>query len=495
MKDCVIGIDIGTSGCKLLALDAKGEILAVDTQSYPLYHPHEGWSEQQPEDWWQGVTRGLPHVLGALAGARVAGVSFSGQMHGMVALDAAGHVVCRAPLWNDQRTQAQCDEITAVAGGVEAMLACTNNVMLTGCTGGKILWLRQSDPACFARIARILNPKDYVRFCLTGEAYTEVSDASGTGFFDVRQRAWSHSLLARVGLSAELFAPVVESTARTGAVCAAASAATGLPVGTPVYGGGGDAVLSTVAMGLDSPRKVGVTLGTSGVVSMSLPHFVPNPGGRFQIYCGNGPGRWMVYGSSNSAAGSYQWFCDTLAGGASYAALEEAACAVAPGSDGLTFLPYLTGERFPHFDAQAKGGFIGLDARMGLGHFARAVMEGVCWSQKQIFDEVAALLPDAQTEEIVLTGGGAKSALWRQILADVLELPVRTVYGGAHGGAFGAALVAGVGAGLFADLEEAMCLAKPQTEALPNPRHRDIYRAGYKKYAGMYPALRWSFTK
>jgi len=494
MRRCVIGIDVGTSACKLLALDENGAILATDTQRYPLYHPREGWSEQEPEDWWQAVVRGMPSLVRAVAGIPVAGVSLSGQMHGMVALDADRSVLCRAPLWNDQRTQAQCDEITALAGGLEELVRQTNNQMLTGCTGGKILWLRQTDPARFARVAYILNPKDYVRFRLTGALYTDVSDASGTGFFDVRQRRWAGPVLRAAGVGEGLFAQVAESVEQTGAVTAEAAGITGLPAGAPVFGGGGDAVISTVAMGMRSPKTVGLTLGTSAVVSRGLPSFAENPGGRFQIYCGCAPETWTAYCATNSAGGCYRWLRDTLGGSLDFATLDRLAGATPPGSDGLLFLPYLAGERFPHFDARARGGFIGLDARMGLGHLARAVLEGVCYSIKQMYMEIDALLPGEPVTEITLTGGGARSALWRQMLADVLGLPVRTTYGGEHGGAFGAALLAGVGSGMFSDIGCAMAFARPETEERPEEGLRNVYAESFAKYARMYPALRWSFA-
>ncbi|MCI8624447.1 MAG: xylulokinase [Provencibacterium sp.] len=491
--NCVIGIDVGTSGCKVIAVAADGRILSESTETYPLYQPQPGWTEQEPDDWWEGAVRGLRTVTAGLGGATIVGVSFSGQMHGMVALDKEKRPVRRAILWNDQRTQKQCDQITEAAGGLPGLLTYTNNMMLTGYTGGKILWMKENEPENYEKTETVILPKDYIRYRLTGELVTEVSDASGTGLYDVKNRCWAKGLIEKVGLHESLFPACVESTEQTGCVAEAAAAETGIPAGVPVYGGGGDAVISTTGMGLAVPGRVGVTLGTSGVVASGLPGYADNPEGRLQLFCGNAPGRWMAFGCTLAAAGSYQWFHDALGGGDSFRDLDRLAGEVPAGSGGLLYLPYLTGERCPLFDPEAKGAFLGLSSVMGKGHFARAVLEGVCFSLKHVYDRIADASPTIVSNEIVVAGGGAKSPLWRQMLADIFQLPVRTVYGSALGGSFGAALVAGAGCGLWQDLEEAMKLAKPDGETLPIPENAGVYRAQYEKYLQMYPALKWSF--
>lgn len=493
MNRYVIGIDIGTSGCKTIAVDAGGNIPASHTAEYPLYQPRAGWNEQDPADWWEAVQKSVRKVVSELGGAEIAGVSFSGQMHGMVALDASDRVIRRAILWNDQRTTAQCDEITAAAGGPEGLLAHTNNMMLTGYTGGKILWMKQNEPENYERTQTVLNPKDYIRFLMTGSRETEVSDASGTGLFHVKKRTWALDLIDLIGLRRSIFPNCVESTEQTGTITAAASALTGIPAGTPVFAGGGDAVISTTGLGLIKPGRAGVTIGTSGVVAVGLPDYADNPGGALQLFCSNAPGRWMAFACTLSAAGSYQWFRDALGGGEDFRALDAGAEQVPPGCDGLLFLPYLTGERCPVFDPGATGAFLGITSLMRKPHFARAVMEGVCYALKQVYDVIVRASPAIDTGEVAIAGGGAKSPLWRQMTADIFGLPVKTVHGSAEGGAFGAALVAGAGAGLWSSLDEAMSMARPQSETLPSPANAGVYAKQYAKYVRMYDALKWSY--
>ncbi|HWQ58326.1 MAG TPA: FGGY family carbohydrate kinase, partial [Clostridia bacterium] len=294
--NCTIGIDVGTSGCKAVLVDESTDIVASATRGYELIMPRPGWTEQRPEDWWNAAVECLKELSGALGGRRLAGIGLSGQMHGMVALDMDGRPVRPAILWNDQRTQTQCDEIVAAAGGLDALLAYTSNPMLTGFTAGKILWLKQNEPEHYAKTRRIVNPKDYIRLRLCGTLATDESDASGFGLFDVKERRWAYELIRKAGLDADMFPDVAESVAVTGEVSAAAAAATGIPAGTPVFGGGGDAVISTVGMGLALPGRVGVTLGTSGVVATGLEHYRTNPEGRLQLCCNVLPGAWHIFG-------------------------------------------------------------------------------------------------------------------------------------------------------------------------------------------------------
>ena len=503
---CIIGIDVGTSGVKVLAIDENAAILASTIEEYPLYTPQAGWTEQEPEDWWQATAKCLRQITSQLAGRPIAAIGLSGQMHGMVALDKDNQVVRRAILWNDQRTGRQCEEITAIAGGLDGLLTYTNNQMLTGFTGGKILWMKETEPANYARTVRIINPKDYIRYRLSGVFLTEVSDASGTGFFDVKNRKWSTALLDRLGIDPALFAQVVESTDEAGRISAEAAAFTGLPEGTVISGGGGDAVISTTGLGLIKPGRIGVTLGTSGVVAMGLPGFMANPGGKLQVSCNNAPGTWHAMGVTLAAAGSYQWFRNTFAqyemqqakavGKSAFYLLDQAAKTTPPGAEGLIFLPYLTGERCPVNDPDARGAFLGITSIHELGHFTRAVMEGVAYSLRQVYDLITSVNPGlVESGEVILAGGGAVSPIWRQIFADVFNLPVRTVYGSAEGGSFGAALVAGVTGGVWESLADTVPLIKPESETVPNPANVPVYEKSYAKYVKMYDALKWSFDK
>ncbi|MDF1493803.1 xylulokinase [Caproiciproducens sp. CPB-2] len=496
---CMLGIDVGTSGCKILALDECGTILGSVVEEYPCYAPQEGWSEQDPEDWWKGVVSGLRKAAPLLKGKTVAAVGLSGQMHGMVALDHKNRVVRRAILWNDQRTGAQCEEITKLAGGPDALLAATNNQMLTGYTGGKILWMKEKEPENYGKTVRAINPKDYIRLKLTGEIKTDVSDASGTGFFCVRERGWAVSLIRKVGLDPDLFPEAVESTAVSGYVTKEAAELTGLPEGTPIGGGGGDAVISTTGLGLAKSGRIGVTVGTSGVVAMSLGSFLENPKGVLQVFCGNEPGSFSAMGVTLAAAGSYQWFRNALGqyemqkaaaeGKSAFALLDAEAACVPPCCEGMFFLPYLSGERAPLNDPAAKGAFLGVTSRHGKGHFARSVLEGVAFSLRQVYGMIGA----EGSSEIVIAGGGAVSPLWRQIFADVFGLPVRTVYGSAEGGSFGAALAAGVTAGVWGSLEETVPLIRPESVTMPIAENVPLYAEHYAKYTKFYEALKWSF--
>jgi len=502
-KRCVLGIDLGTSGCKILALDEEGKILKSVVEEYPCYAPQEGWSEQDPADWWNGVTTGLKKITASLDGLTICAVGFSGQMHGMVALDENKQVVRRAILWNDQRTNKQCNEITEAVGGLDALLSVTNNRMLTGYTGGKILWMKENEPENYAKTKLILNPKDYIRFKLSGEIATDVSDASGTGLYNVEKREWAQDLIAKAGLETSFFPKAVESTEMVGRVTKEAAELTGITEGTIVAGGGGDAVISTTGLGLVKAGRIGITLGTSGVVAMGLSSFMPNPEGMLQVFCGNSPGTYSAMGVTLAAAGSYQWFrnalgdheieCAKTKGVSAFRLLDDEAAATLPCADGLIFLPYLTGERAPINDPDAKGAFLGITSRHGKGHFARAVMEGVAFSLKQVYDLIMSVNKNISSEEIVLAGGGAGSTLWRQIFADIFNLPVHTVYGSAEGGSFGAALAAGVTAGIWQSLEDTVALIKPESKTEPIAKNVPIYESQYQKYVKFYDALKWSY--
>lgn len=495
----LIGLDVGTSGAKCIMIDETGRVVASSTQEYPLYTPRPGWAEQDPEDWWQGVVRGLRAIIASanVDPADIAGLSYSGQMHGLVALDAHNAVIRPAILWCDQRTQAQCDWITERAGGLEGLLSYTNNRMLTGYTGGKILWLRDEEPDNFARMKRFVCPKDYIRYRMTGELMIDVSDASGTGFFDTKNRRWSDELIDIAGLPRSIFPEAVESTTPAGRVTREVAQLTGLSEGLICYAGGGDAVIQAVGSGLVKPGVLGVVIGTSGNVTMGLDHYEDNPHGDLQMFCGNEPGLWTDFGCTLSAGGSYRWYRDTLCEAAVrdaregalnvYDIMGEQAETSVPGSNGVVYTPYLAGERCPYPDPNCRGSFYGLSLSTTRGDMTRAVMEGVTYSLNQLVEIFGGM---TKIEKVYTSGGGAASALWRQMQADIFDLPVYTMSAASEGGAYGAVLVAGVGAGLWKDLNEAVRVIRPETEALPNAENQSGYRRSYEIYKRIYPALK-----
>ena len=495
----LIGLDVGTSGAKCIMIDETGKVVASSTQEYPLHTPRPGWAEQDPEDWWQGVVKGLKVILekAKVDPADILGLSYSGQMHGLVALDAENRVIRPSILWCDQRTQKQCDWITERAGGLDALLKLTNNRMLTGYTGGKILWLRDEEPDNFARMKLFVCPKDYIRFRMTGELMIDVSDASGTGFFDTRNRVWSDELIRIAGLDKSIFPKAVESTELAGRVTREAAELTGLPEGLNCYAGGGDAVIQAVGSGLVKPGILGVVIGTSGNVTMGLDHYEDNPHGDLQMFCGNEPGLWTDFGCTLTAGGSYRWYRDELCEGAVREAKEtgknvydimgKQAESSVPGANGVVFTPYLTGERCPYPDPNCRGSFYGISLSTTRGDITRSVMEGVTYSLNQLVEIFGSMV---KNEKIYTSGGGAASALWRQMQADIFDLPVYTMSAASEGGAYGAVLVAGVGAGLWKNLTEAVQVIKPETEALPNPDNQPGYRKSYEIYKKIYPALK-----
>lgn len=503
-KQYVIGIDIGTSGCKTLIIDHQGRIAAKALGEYPLSTPHPGWSEQEPEHWWQAVETTLGMALEDFEHPEaIKGIGLSGQMHGLVALDNEGEVLRPAILWNDQRTGKQCQEIHDAVGGVEGLLKLTNNQMLPGYTGGKILWVRENEPHLYEKFQVILNPKDYIRYRLTGELATEVSDASGTGLFDVRKREWCYPLLGRLHIPKEWVPRCYESPEISGQLMGELASELGLSKGLPVAGGGGDAVVQTTGTGLVKPGIVGTTIGTAGVVAMALDSCKDNPGGKLQVFCNNMPDKWHTMGVTLAAGGSLRWVRDTFGASESdvarwigkdvYELLGREASRAKPGSEGLFFLPYLIGERCPYPDPHARGGFVGLTLRHDRQEILRSVFEGVIYSLR----DVAELIRDMgyAITQVRTSGGGALSPLWRQIHADVFGSEVITVSGSSEGGAYGAALVAGAGVGLWRDVEEAVKVLEAETKDDHIRENTELYDRLFSIYHDLYGALKGSFDR
>jgi xylulokinase len=499
----LLGLDISTTGAKALLIDERGRVVASATTEYPLSTPRPLWSEQSPADWWQGACASITAALkqAGLSGDDVSGVGLTGQMHGLVLMDKGGQVLRPAILWNDQRTGPQCAEITDRVGGLGRLLELTGNPVLPGFTAPKILWVQQNEPTVYERVAHILLPKDYARYCLTGEYATEVSDASGTSLLDVARRRWSEAMLDAVEVRAEWLPRCEESPVVSGAISPAAAQATGLRPGTPVVGGGGDQAAQAIGTGVVRPGVISVTSGTSGVVFAYSETFAAEPQGRLHAFCHAVPGKWHLMGVMLSAGGSFRWLRDTLGepesatarltGDDPYDLLTREAARAPVGSEGLLFLPYLTGERTPYPDPQARGAFIGLTVRHAKSHMIRCVLEGVSFGLRDSLELIKGLgVPIGQVRA---SGGGARSPLWRQIQADVFgtELVLVNI---AEGAAYGAALLAGVGAGLFSSVAEAVeCTVCVTDHTPPISENVRQYEALYSVYRSLYPALKSTF--
>jgi xylulokinase len=494
----VAGIDVGTSGVKCIIIDESGKVLSSCTENYPLYTPQAGWSEQKPEEWWEATRKAMKDAVAksGVDSKAVVGLGFSGQMHGLVMLDKQDNVIRPAILWNDQRTEAECTEIIRAAGGLDGLLGYTNNTMLTGFTGGKILWVKKNEPANYAKMDSFLMPKDYIRFRLTGEKATEVSDASGTGLFDVEKRKWSDPLIELLGYPKSIFPKCYESDEVAGRITARAAQETGLAEGMPVYAGGGDAVIQTTGMGIVKEGTIGIIIGTSGIVSMSLDSFGKNEGGKLQFFCNNDKNKWQAFGCQLSSGGSLEWFKNAMyEEEVSMKQIDRQAIASPAGAKNLLFLPYLTGERCPHPDPYAKGVFFGLTLLHNKGDMARAVMEGVTFGLREMFELILKSNPKLKPREVISSGGGSRSPLWRQIQADIFDLPVKTLTGAAEGGAYGAAIVAGVGAGIWENIEKAAEVLKVETTTEPIKENAAVYRRLFGIYQELYEDLKERFVE
>ncbi len=499
----LLGIDIGTSGTKTLLCDDHGRIRATATVEYPCSHPKPLWSEQNPADWWRASVESVRQVLvrAKVKGRDVSGIGLSGQMHGAVMLDRSGRPLRPAILWNDQRTGAECAEITAKVGA-RRLIRLVSNPALTGFTAPKILWVRRHEPRLYERTRRVLLPKDYVRYRMSGVFATEVSDASGTLLLDVRKRRWCRPLLSTLEIDPVLLPECFESDEVSSTLSAAAAAEMGLAPGTPIVGGGGDQAAGALGNGIVRPGVISATLGTSGVVFAYADRVQTDALGRVHTFCHAVRGKWHVMGVMLSAGGAFQWYRNQLAeaeraearvtGVDPYDVLTREAAAAPAGAEGLFFLPYLTGERTPHADPHAKGAWIGLTPRHTRAHLIRALMEGVTYGMRDSLEIIRGMkVPIA---EIRVSGGGARSRFWRQMQADVYGRPVVTI-NASEGPAFGVALLAGVGAGAFRSIQEACDAAIRVTSSTrPNPRAVKTYNRNYPLFGKLYRSLREDFT-
>ena len=478
----LLGLDVGTGGARAVAVDDSGNVVAEASSEYPLMSPRPGWSEQNPEDWWEGAKGALGRVA-AEVDDEVAGLGLTGQMHGSVFLDGSGAVIRPALLWNDQRTGEQCRKISQ-AVGIERLVGLAGNPALTGFQAPKILWLRDEEPENYSRVARVLLPKDYIRLRLTGEYATDASDAAGTLLLDVGERAWSAEILDALEIPHEWMPRVYEGPESTGRLREKVARELNLPPGIPVAAGGGDNAAAAVGVGVVEVGLLSSSVGTSGVLFAPSEGFTPDPSGRIHAFCHAVPKRYHLMGVTLSAGGSLRWWREAT--GADYDELAGMAERVRPGAEGLLFLPYLSGERTPHLDPRARGGFIGLTARHGLEHMTRAVMEGVVFSLRDSLEIMRGL--EVPIDQVRATGGGARSSLWRELQADVYGAPLHRTTAD-EGPAHGAALLAGVAADVYRDVDEACSTVRLREEVTePDPEREEIYEDYYEVYRELYPA-------
>jgi len=484
----VLGIDVSTTATKAVVVDGAGAVRGIGIGEYPVSAPQPGWSEQDPARWWEAARRAIPSALEAAGSGpdEVAAVGLTGQMHGAVLLDDANVVLRPAILWNDQRTGEECDLIRARIG-LERLVAITGNDALTGFTAPKLLWVQRHEPDTWRRVAHVLLPKDYLRLRLTGDHAMDKADGAGTQLFDLAAREWSPVVLAALDIAPGLMPPTHEGPEVTGVLSRAGAEACGLRAGTPVVAGGGDQSANAVGVGAVRPGVVALSLGTSGVVFAATDRPLRDPLGRVHAFCHAVPGRWHMMSVMLSAAGSLRWFRDALAPGVPFAQLADEAATVPAGSNGLFFLPYLTGERHPHPDPSARGAFVGLTPQHERRHMARAVLEGVAYGLRDGLELMRAA-GTARPTQVRASGGGTASRLWRQILADVLQVEVATV-DTTEGAAYGAAILAAVGAGWFDGVDAAADALVQATPRESPGADAAAHAAAYPVFRELYPAL------
>ncbi len=492
----LLGVDVGTSGLKAVLLDADGATVDEATVGYGLRSPRPGWTEQDPEDWWSAFREALRMIWSrGHAPADVAAVGLAGQMHSLVVLDARGDVVCPAILWSDNRTGAECAEITEALGR-DGLLARTGNLALAGFTAPKILWVRRHWPEAYARAAHLLLAKDFLRHRLSGDRRSDMSDASGTVLLDVRARRWADDVIAELDIDRRLLPDLAEGSEVTGVVSADAAAVTGLVAGTPIVGGGGDNAAAAVGLGAVDPGVLTLSIGTSGVIFAPLARYPDRVDGSLHVFCHALPDRWHLMSVTLAAGGSLRWLRDALApvlpsaGDAAYDWLMDRAAAAAPGSGGVVFLPYLSGERTPVNDPKARGAWVGLHLGTGLDDLVRSVLEGVAFSQRQGLDLMRAAGAAASVARGA--GGGLTSPVWRQILADALGVGLQLASPG-QGAARGAAVLAGLGVGAYGSAEVGVDWSA-QPLQMPDATRSAELEPGFATYAALHPALAGVFA-
>lgn len=497
-----IGIDIGTTGSKAVLMDVNGFVVSTSTNEYPMYNPHPLWSEQNPDDWWKATCKSIHDVISKskISAGDIKGIGLTGQMHGLVTLDENGKVLYPCIMWNDQRTAVECAEITNQIG-IKNILSITGNQVLPGFTAPKIIWLRKNKPEIYDKIYKVLLPKDFIRYKLTNDFFSDVSDASGTALLNVNDRKWSKDILNKLQIPFEWMPEVVESISQTGSITKHASKLTGLTEGTPVFAGGGDQAAGGIGAGAVKEGIISIVLGTSGVVFTHSDNYRIEPEGKLHAFCHSVPDKWHLMGVTLSAAGSFRWYRDTLAklekaeaektGRDAYDILTLEAEAVSAGSEGLFFLPYLTGERTPHPDPNAKGAFIGLNVRHTKAHLTRGVLEGIAYSLRDCYELISNL--GIKAESLIVSGGGAKSKLWRTIIADVFNAEINTL-SCTEGAPYGAAILSAVGTGNYKSVGEA-CekMLKIDSSILPDKKRVNVYNDYYSIYKELYPKLKDSF--
>jgi xylulokinase len=481
-----IGIDVSTTASKALVIDRDGAVIASSSHGHALSTPRPLWSEQDPDDWWRATTASLREVLTVVSADDIAAVGLTGQMHGLTSLDKDGRPLRPAILWNDQRSGAQCDEITEKVGA-QRLYSLIGSRLLAGFTAPKLRWVMQNEPEVFAQIAHVLLPKDYVRFRLSGAYVTDVAEGSGLGVMDIAARTYSDELLAAFGIPRAWMPDLCESQEVCAHVNAEGAAATGLKIGTPIVGGAGDQPAAMVGMGVVEEGLASLAIGTSGVAHAMSPRYAPEPNGRLHTFCGPIPGMWFHMGVMLSAAGGLRWLHDEFLADKGYDEINRMAEGVPAGSLGLLFAPYLTGERNPHPDPYARGAFVGFTLRHGMPHMVRATMEGIAYGMRDQFELLRSL--GVNPAEAVVTGGATNSAVWLQLTTDIMGIPLYTINTN-EGSAFGAAILAAVGVGAYASVPEACREMVRKVETVQPSAAAADYQRLYPTFQGLYAALR-----
>jgi xylulokinase len=485
LADLVIGLDLGTGGVRAIAVDLHGQLMAQTTKSYPLFTPHPGWTEQNPADWVEASLEALSDIAQQLGENCAIALGLSGQMHGMVPLDAEGHVIRPAILWNDQRTGKAVEAIESTISRQE-LIQRTGNPAITGFQLPKLVWLRTEEPQAYAQVRQILLPKDYLGYVLTGVAVTEPSDASGTGCLNLANRQWDSDILNALKMNPAWFPPVVESTAIAGRLKPEIAAHVGLPAGLPVIAGGGDNAAAAIGLGISASNlnRGSLSIGTSGVIFAPLEHPIPDPEGRVHLFC-HADGGYHLLGVTLAAGGSLRWYRDTIAPQIAFADLMQLAERSQPGARGVLFLPHLAGERSPHLDPETRGAWVNLALAHSQADLIRAVLEGVAFSLREALDIIHNITP---MKQLLATGGGARSSVWLKILADILQTELIAPKA-EEGAAYGAAILAMVGVGVYSNLEAAFQIL-PQAENVVQPQKNLIYESAFQKYQQLYEALK-----